>query len=118
MRYILSIYNQEFDSDRYQKSIEDLGLNSMQSIALKHFSTGNIQRNKILIALNTNWEYLLIDEPFSNLDKEGSIIVKKLLSNLKNQNKTVLFSTHNFIDISDICDMSFEIKDGKFYSHD
>ena len=53
-----------------------------------------------------------------DLDKEGSIIVKKLLSNLKNQNKTVLFSTHNFIDISDICDMSFEIKDGKFYSHD
>ena len=118
LRYILSIYNQEFDSDRYQKSIEDLGLNSMQSIRLKHLSAGNIQRSKILIALNTNWEYLLIDEPFSNLDKEGSIIVKKLLSNLKNQNKTVLFSTHNFIDISDICDMSFEIKDGKFYSHD
>ena len=118
LRYILSIYNQKFDSDRYQKSIQDLGLNSMQSIHLKHLSAGNIQRNKILIALNTNWEYLLIDEPFSNLDKEGSIIVKKLLSNLKNQNKTVLFSTHNFIDISDICDMSFEIKDGKFYSHD
>jgi len=118
LRYILSIYNQEFDSDRYQKSIQDLGLNSMQSIRLKHLSAGNIQRSKILIALNTNWEYLLIDEPFSNLDKEGSIIVKRLLSNLKNQNKTVLFSTHNFIDISDICDMSFEIKDGKFYSHD
>jgi len=118
LRYILSIYNQEFDSDRYQKSIQDLGLNSMQSIRLKHLSAGNIQRSKILIALNTNWEYLLIDEPFSNLDKEGSIIVKRLLSNLKNQNKTVLFSTHNFIDVSDICDMSFEIKDGKFYSHD
>ena len=37
---------------------------------------------------------------------------------MKSQKKTVLFSTHNFIDISDICDMSFEIKDGKFYSHD
>ncbi len=118
LRYILSIYNQDFDSDRYQKSIKDLGLNSMQSIRLKHFSAGNIQRNKILIALNTDWEYLLIDEPFSNLDKEGSIIVKEILSNMKSQKKTVLFSTHNFIDISDICDMSFEIKDGKFYSHD
>ena len=118
LRYILSIYNQKFDSDRYQKSLQDLGLNSMQSIPLKHLSAGNIQRNKILIALNTNWEYLLIDEPFSNLDKEGSIVVKSILSNLKNQKKTVLFSTHNFIDISDICDMSFEIKDGKFYSHD
>ena len=118
LRYILSIYNQDFDSDRYQKSIKDLGLNSMQSIRLKHLSAGNIQRNKILIALNTDWEYLLIDEPFSNLDKEGSIIVKEILSNMKSQKKTVLFSTHNFIDISDICDMSFEIKDGKFYSHD
>tara|TARA_Y100001968_G_scaffold111869_1_gene101322 strand:+ start:992 stop:1717 length:726 start_codon:yes stop_codon:yes gene_type:complete len=118
LRYILSIYNQKFDSDKYQKSIKDLGLKSMQSIPLKHLSAGNIQRNKILIALNTNWEYLLIDEPFSNLDKEGSIIVKEIFSDLKNQNKTILFSTHNFIHISDICDMSFQIKGGKFSNHD
>tara|TARA_Y100001936_G_scaffold242516_1_gene279916 strand:+ start:348 stop:953 length:606 start_codon:yes stop_codon:yes gene_type:complete len=118
LRYILSIYNQEFDSERYQRSIKDLGLNSMQSIRLKHLSAGNIQRNKILIALNIDWKYLLIDEPFSNLDREGSIIVKEILSKLKSQNKTVLFSTHNFIDISDICDMSFQIKDGKLVNHD
>ena len=118
LRYILSIYNQKFNSDIYEKSIKDLGLNSMQSIALKHFSTGNIQRNKILIALNTSWEYLLIDEPFSNLDKEGSIVVKEIFSQLKSQNKTILFSTHNFMNVSDICDMSFQIKDGKFSSND
>ena len=118
LRYILSIYNQKFDSERYQRSIKDLGLNSMQSICLKHLSAGNIQRNKILIALNIHWKYLLIDEPFSNLDREGSIIVKEILSKLKSQNKTVLFSTHNFIDISDICDMSFQIKDGKLVNHD
>ncbi len=118
LRYILSIYNHKFDSDIYKKSIKDLGLNSMQSVPLKHLSAGNIQRNKILIALNTNWEYLLIDEPFSNLDKEGSIIVKDTFSSLKNEDRTILFSTHNFINVSDICDISFEIKDGKFSRHD
>ncbi len=118
LKYILSIYNQKFDLDKYNKSIKDLGLDSMESIALKHLSAGNIQRNKMLIALNTNWEYLLIDEPFSNLDEEGSLIVKRIFSYLRSQNKTILFSTHNFMDISDICDISFEIKDGKFNSHD
>ena len=60
----------------------------------------------------------MIDEPFSNLDEEGSLIVKRIFSYLRSQNKTILFSTHNFMDISDICDISFEIKDGKFNSHD
>jgi ABC-type multidrug transport system ATPase subunit len=90
----------------------------MQSIPLKYFSTGNLQRNKLLIALNLDWQYLFIDEPFSNLDDNGFSVFKTIFSELKIQNKTILFSTHNLSSVSDICDKSIGIKDGKIYYND
>ena len=104
--------------NRYNKFITTLGLDNMQSVPLKYFSTGNLQRNKLLIALNLDWEYLLIDEPFSNLDKNGFSVFKTIFSELRIQNKTILFSTHNLSSVSDICDKSINIKDGKIYYND
>ena len=118
LRCILSIYNQKINLNKYDKFITILGLENMQSVPLKYFSAGNLQRNKLLIALNLDWKYLFIDEPFSNLDDKGVSVFKTIFLNLKTQNKTILFSTHNFSSISDICDKSMSIKDGKIYYND
>ena len=118
LEYILSIYNQKINLNKYDKFITILGLENMQSVPLKYFSAGNLQRNKLLIALNLDWKYLFIDEPFSNLDDKGVSVFKTIFLNLKTQNKTILFSTHNFSSISDICDKSMSIKDGKIYYND
>jgi len=118
LKCILSIYNQKINLNKYDKFITILGLENMQSVPLKYFSAGNLQRNKLLIALNLDWKYLFIDEPFSNLDDKGVSVFKTIFLNLKTQNKTILFSTHNFSSISDICDKSMSIKDGKIYYND
>ncbi len=118
LRCILSIYNQKINLNKYDKFITILGLENMQSVPLKYFSAGNLQRNKLLIALNLDWKYLFIDEPFSNLDDKGVSVFQTIFLNLKTQNKTILFSTHNFSSISDICDKSMSIKDGKIYYND
>jgi len=118
LKCILSIYNQKINLNKYDKFITILGLENMQSVPLKYFSAGNLQRNKLLIALNLDWKYLFIDEPFSNLDDKGVSVFQTIFLNLKTQNKTILFSTHNFSSISDICDKSMSIKDGKIYYDD
>ena len=118
LKCILSIYNQKINLNKYDKFITILGLENMQSVPLKYFSAGNLQRNKLLIALNLDWKYLFIDEPFSNLDNKGVSVFQTIFLNLKTQNKTILFSTHNFSSISDICDKSMSIKDGKIYYND
>ena len=118
LRCILSIYNQKINLNEYDKFITILGLENMQSVPLEYFSAGNLQRNKLLIALNLDWKYLFIDEPFSNLDDKGVSVFQTIFLNLKTQNKTILFSTHNFSSISDICDKSMSIKDGKIYYDD
>jgi energy-coupling factor transporter ATP-binding protein EcfA2 len=99
--------------DTYNKYLNLLGLKELESLPLKYLSRGNLQRNKLFIALNLSWEYLLIDEPFTNLDDSAQTVFRDIFLDLKSKNKTIIFSTHNFNHVSDICDQSIEIEKGK-----
>ena len=59
-----------------------------------------MQRNKLCIAMNLNWDYLLIDEPFSNLDREGIKIFNNIFEDFKSKNKSIIYSTHQNSDQS------------------
>ncbi len=51
--------------------LELLGLKKSQDKALKYFSSGMKQRTKLVLACCTDTPILLLDEPTSNLDKQG-----------------------------------------------
>ena len=113
LKCILRLYNQDFSVENYEKYLVLLELKEFENLPLKYLSKGNLQRNKLLIALNLSWKYLLIDEPFTNLDDSAQNIFRDLFLNLKSKNKTIIFSTHNFKHISDICDESIKLENGK-----
>ena len=115
MKCILRFYNQSLNKDQYNKYLNLLSLKEFEELQLKNLSRGNLQRNKLLIALNLSWDYLLIDEPFTNLDNSGKAIFKEIFLDLKSKNKTIIFSTHNFSYVEDICDQSLTIKEGKIH---
>ena len=71
-----------------------------------------MQRNKLCVAINLNWDYLLIDEPFSNLDYDGVKIFKDIFENFKSENKSIIFSTHQNDDNS-FCDKVVIVEDFK-----
>lgn len=92
---VLSIYhNHTFDQSVFNESLDILNIKQFKDLPLKFLSRGNLQRNKLCIAMNLNWDYLLIDEPFSNLDKDGVKIFNELFNNFKLKNKSIIFSTH------------------------
>ena len=113
LKCILRFYNQDIDIDIYNKYLNLLGLKEFESLPLKYLSRGNLQRNKLFIALNLSWKYLLIDEPFTNLDDSAQDIFRDIFLDLKSRDKTIIFSTHNFSHMSDICDQSIKIEMGK-----
>ena len=113
LKCILRFYNQDLDMGTYNKYLNLLGLKEFESLPLKYLSRGNLQRNKLFIALNLSWKYLLIDEPFTNLDDSAQDIFRDIFLDLKSRDKTIIFSTHNFSHVSDICDQSIKIEMGK-----
>ena len=83
LKIILRQYGQSFDKECFNLSLEQLKIKNLEHLQLKFFSRGNLQRNKLLIAMNIDWDYLLIDEPFSNLDEDGIKIFQNIFQNWK-----------------------------------
>jgi ABC-2 type transport system ATP-binding protein len=77
------------------------------------YSRGMRQRLGIATALIKDPELLIFDEPSSALDPEGRSDVLRLITELKQMGKTVLFSTHILSDVERICDTVGIIVSGK-----
>ena len=105
-------YNQDFNQASFKASLKLLNINQYKELPLKFLSRGNLQRNKLCVAINLNWDYLLIDEPFSNLDYDGVKIFKDFFENFKSENKSIIFSTHQNDDNS-FCDKVVIVEDFK-----
>ena len=105
-------YNQDFNQASFKESLKLLNINQYRELPLKFLSRGNLQRNKLCVAINLNWDYLLIDEPFSNLDYDGIKIFKDIFENFKSENKSIIFSTHQNDDNS-FCDKVVIVEDFK-----
>jgi ABC-2 type transport system ATP-binding protein len=98
-------------------SIQDIlrwtGLSDARNRRVGGFSRGMRQRLGIGAALIRNPRLLILDEPSSALDPEGRSEVLRLIRDLKDMGKTILFSTHILDDVERVCDTVGMIDSGK-----
>jgi ABC-2 type transport system ATP-binding protein len=71
---------------------------------IKTYSKGMQQRAGLAQALINNPDLLILDEPTSGLDPIGRMKVREIIQRLKNEGKTVFFSSHEFGEVETICD--------------
>ena len=86
-----------------KKIIKDVGLSSRLNHFPSELSGGENQRIAIARALINSPEIILADEPTGSLDFENAKQIFKILFNLKNKNRIIIFATHNryFADMAD-----------------
>jgi ABC-2 type transport system ATP-binding protein len=89
---------------RADKLIDRVGLGRARSQSLKKFSKGMLQRAGLAQALMNDPELVVLDEPTSGLDPIGRKEVRDLILELRDQGKTVFFSSHILTDIEAIAD--------------
>jgi len=71
---------------------------------LRTYSNGMQQRVGLAQALINNPDLLVLDEPTSGLDPIGRMKVRQIIQRLKNEGKTVFFSSHELGEVETICD--------------
>ena len=86
-----------------KKLIKNMGLSARLNHFPNELSGGENQRIAIARALINNPDIILADEPTGSLDSDNAKLIFKMLFNLKNKNRIIIFATHNryFADMAD-----------------
>ncbi|MDB6121510.1 MAG: transporter related-protein [Pedosphaera sp.] len=71
---------------------------------IKTYSKGMQQRVGLAQALINNPDLLILDEPTSGLDPIGRMKVREIIQRLKNEGKTIFFSSHELGEVETVCD--------------
>ena len=81
--------------DLAKKLIKNVGMSSRINHFPNELSGGENQRIAIARALINNPDIILADEPTGSLDTDNAKLIFKILFNLKNKNRIIIFATHN-----------------------
>lgn len=89
---------------RIEAVLARVGLTDVKGVQLRKFSKGMLQRAGIAQAILHDPKVIFLDEPMSGLDPMGRREVRDLMEQLKQEGKTVFFSTHILSDAEALCD--------------
>ena len=96
-----------------QKQIELLMENFDADTKVKDLSIGQRQMIEIGKALLHNAEIIAFDEPTSSLSAREVTQLFKIIKNLQNQGKAIIYVSHRMEEIFNVCDTVTVFRDGK-----
>ncbi len=100
---IFQIPKREIDA-RIDAVLKLVELDHARKRPIKTYSKGMQQRVGLAQALINNPDLLILDEPTSGLDPVGRMKVREIIRRLKNEGKTVFFSSHELGEVETVCD--------------
>lgn len=90
-----------------------LGLWDDRKRPLRDYSKGMQQRANFTIALQSEPELLILDEPMSGLDPIGRADILALIGELKSQGRSILFCSHILEDVDRLVDKVLVLHKGE-----
>ena len=103
----------DVSTKRKQELFTRFGIDRFAEVKVADMSTGMKQKTSLAISLVHNPDIIIFDEPTNGLDVITAKTVTDFLLYLKEQNKTIIVSTHIFSLIEKLCDRVGIIIDGK-----
>jgi ABC-2 type transport system ATP-binding protein len=99
--------------ERIPQLLARVGLSGAEDRQIRRYSKGMRQRAGLAQALINDPDLVILDEPMSGLDPIGRKDVRDLILSLRDEGKTVFFSSHILEDAEVICDQVAIILNGK-----
>ena len=78
--------------------LSEFGLENFKNTQIKNLSSGSEQKLKLLISFNTKADFILLDEPTTNLDRKGITIYTKTIKKYS-KDKGIIIATNREKDI-------------------
>ncbi len=95
------------------KWLERTGMSEYADKKLNTLSKGNQQKIQLAATLVNDPDIVILDEPFSGLDPVNAQMLKNIVGELIEQDKIVLFSSHQMSYVEQFCDNIAMINNGE-----
>ncbi len=105
-------------AERYQRLaelLEELHLTSLASEKAIRLSGGERRRLEITRALVTEPTFLLLDEPFANIDPLSIAEVQQMIRLLAQKGISILITDHNAREIFSVVDRCYLVREGEVF---
>ena len=105
----------DIDSARRDELIELFELDPRKKAGT--YSKGNRQKVALVVALSSDAELFLLDEPTAGLDPLMETVFQQQLLALTGEGRTVLLSSHILAEVEKLCDRVTIIREGRAVQH-
>lgn len=99
------------DKNKRDELIEKFNLDPSKKC--RTYSKGNRQKVALVAAFSSDADLYILDEPTSGLDPLMERVFQECIDEIKEENKTVLLSSHILSEVEKLCDMISIIRKGK-----
>lgn len=107
------------DLDAIHLALEEVGLEKQKKLLVRECSGGQLQRAMLARAFYANADFLILDEPFSNIDKSGREDIKNLIQKIhKHHNATILIIDHHLNQTEGLFSHCIELETNSIYMHE
>ena len=98
--------------ERISEVLHEVNLWDDKNMKIKALSGGMKQRLGIAQAIMENNDILILDEITSGLDEDGVAMIYNILNEEKEKGKLIMITSHNRIDIENLCDVTYKFNNG------
>jgi heme exporter protein A len=113
LKFFGRMYNVQDLDARITEVLELVDLNRRRLDLVRTYSRGMSQRLAIARAVIHDPAILLLDEPYTGLDQDASLVLDDILRQIAAQGRTVVMTSHDLVRIADLCSRFDVLSRGK-----
>ena len=106
---LLATINKTIDDNEIIEELKNVNLLEEKDKKYYKYSLGMRKKLGICQAIMEHQKYVILDEPFSGIDKGSLAMIYDYLKKIKSEGRTLIISTHT----SDLYDEIYELEEGK-----
>ncbi len=105
MKFSFQLYKRPFNKQEIIEAAKSLALDTdALGRRMNTYSKGMRQKLGLMGTLLTGCSLFILDEPMSGLDPRARALVKKMINDIANEDRTIFLSSHILADMDEICD--------------
>lgn len=110
---LLATINKIIDDDEIIEELKNVNLLEEKDKKYYKYSLGMRKKLGICQAIMEHQKYVILDEPFSGIDKGSLAMIYDYLKKIKSEGRTLIISTHTSDRAKDLYDEIYELEEGK-----